>query len=149
MRRIAKLAVVAVACLGLAGAATADAATRTGKPSGTITLHQGQAGFIVKAGFGGGTLRYGGRSYRFSLGGLGIGGVGAAALEASGTVYNLKSVKDFPGPYAVVQTNAVAGDESTGEMWLRNAHDVYIKLRPKGQGLMVNAGADSVVISMQ
>jgi hypothetical protein len=117
-------------------------------PSGTLVIDQGHAGFIVTAGFGGGVLMYAGRRYHFKVGGLGVGGFGASVLRATGIVYDLHSVADFPGPYLTIRAGAAVGERSIGRMWLRNGHGVTLKLNARRRGLMLAAGADAVVISM-
>ena len=117
-------------------------------PSGTVVINQGQAGFIVTAGYGGGILHYKGKTYHFEIGGLGVGGFGASSVHATGIVYDLKSVRDFPGPYVTIRAGAAVGGKSIGRMWLRNLHGVTLKLDAKRRGLMLAGGADAVVISM-
>src|SRR5262249_10868321 len=67
------------------------------RPSGSVSIHQVQVAFIGSGAAGGGTLYYGGRSYPFKLGGLGIGGIGISRLDATGSVYNLRRLADFEG----------------------------------------------------
>jgi hypothetical protein len=117
-------------------------------PSGTVAIDQGQAGFVFTAAYGGGVLRYAGGSYRFKIGGLGVGGFGASALQATGLVYDLHSLDDFAGPYVNIRAGAAVGEKSVGRMWLHNPHGVTLKLDAKRRGLMLAAGADAVVISM-
>lgn len=69
------------------------------KPSGTVTIHQVQVAFIGSGSGGSGILRFQGRNYPFTLGGLGIGGIGISRLDATGTVYNLTRLEDFNGVY--------------------------------------------------
>ena len=118
------------------------------RPSGTLVINQGQAGFIVTADYGGGLLHYEGRTYPFKVGGLGVGGFGASSVHATGIVYDLKSIQDFPGPYVTIRAGAAVGRRSIGRMWLRNSHGVTLKLDAERRGLMLAAGADAVVISM-
>ena len=42
-----------------------------------------------RASLGGGTLEYKGKQYKFTIGGLGFGGIGASSLEASGSVHGV------------------------------------------------------------
>ncbi|GLS21682.1 hypothetical protein GCM10007874_46990 [Labrys miyagiensis] len=135
--------------LALATAHPAMAAQKKPVPSGTVTISQAQAGYIVAAQYGGGTLRYRGRSYAFKIGGLGLGGLGASSLTASGTVYNLSALHNFPGRYIAARTGLVVLDKSAGKVWLKNQHGVYIALRAKRKGLMLSTGLDRVVISMK
>ena len=67
---------------------------------------------------GGGTLNYRGATYRFRLGGLGIGGVGVSRLDATGSVYNLRSLADFEGVYGQVRSGWAAGDQGRGRSLL-------------------------------
>jgi hypothetical protein len=62
------------------------------KPSGSVNIHQVQVAFIGSGAVGGGTLYYCGHCYPFKLGGLGIGGIGVSTLDATGSVYNLRSL---------------------------------------------------------
>ena len=74
----------------LAAVALAPAAARAQEdrtPSGTIEIDQTQFALLFSGAFGGGTLHYQGRSYGFTIGGLGIGGIGIATLHATGEVY--------------------------------------------------------------
>jgi len=140
---------VLLSTLMLAAAQPATAVEKKPVPSGTITISQGQAGYIVTAQYGGGTLRYRGRSYGFKIGGVGIGGLGASSLTASGTVYNLSSLRNFPGRYVAARTGLVVLDKSLGKIWLKNEQGVYIALRAKRKGLMLSTGLDGVVITMK
>jgi hypothetical protein len=90
-----------------------------------------------------------GQSYPFAVGGLGIGGIGASTINAQGEVYGLNKVSDFPGAYAQGRYGAVIGNESAGDLWLRNEKGVIMHLKAKRTGLMLSLGGDAVVISMQ
>jgi hypothetical protein len=112
-------------------------------------MNQVQAAFIGSGGGGSGTLYYRGRSYPFAVGGLGIGGIGASTINASGDVYGLKSVIDFPGAYAQGRYGFAFGNSSGGDLWLQNEKGVIMHLKAKRSGLMLSLGGDAVVISMQ
>jgi hypothetical protein len=117
-------------------------------PSGRVTIKQTQIAFIGSGNLGGGSLNYGGKSYRFSIGGLGIGGFGISQIEAEGIVYNLKKLADFPGAYAQGRYGMVAGDHSTGQLWLANAEGVYLSLNAKRKGLALSLGGDAIYIDL-
>jgi hypothetical protein len=58
----------------LAAGASVSAETRpAGRPSGSVSIDQAQIAFLASGSFGGGVLRYGGRSYPLKISGLGIG----------------------------------------------------------------------------
>ncbi len=117
--------------------------------SGTVDIEQVQVAFIGSGNVGGGTLHFHGRSYRFSIGGLGIGGFGFSKMEAYGDVYNLKELRQFPGAYGQARYGAVAGDKGGGEMWLQNPDGVLLNLKTRRQGLAVSLGADAVIIDFK
>jgi len=119
------------------------------RPSGSVNIHQVQVAFIGSGTAGGGTLYYGGRSYPFNLGGLGIGGIGISTLDATGTVYNLRRVQDFEGVYGQTRIGWAAGQHGKGEMWLQNPSGVYMKLKAKRKGLALSLGADGMVVSLK
>lgn len=148
MSRSLTVAVSFFACLLLAMAA-AQAASPPLRRSGTVVIDQGQAGYIVTAGFGGGVLRMGGRSYPFKIGGLGVGGVGVSSVKASGTVYNLRALQYFPGRYVSLRTGLVVGNKGFGKVWLKNSNGVVMELRAIRKGLMLSTGLDGMVITFK
>ena len=117
--------------------------------SGTVVIDQGQAGFIVTAGYGGRVLKFNGKAYPFKIAGLGVGGIGASSVQARGIVYDLASVEKFPGTYIAARAGAVIGNRSAGKMWLKNENGVFMELAAKRKGLMLSLGADGVVITMK
>src|SRR5271168_5548480 len=68
-------------------------------PDATVTMDEVQAAYIGNAGGGSGTLHYRGMAYPFTVAGLGVGGIGASTLDATGDVYNLPNLSLFPGSY--------------------------------------------------
>jgi hypothetical protein len=117
--------------------------------SGTVEIEQVQVAFLGSGNVGGGTLHFGGKSYRFSVGGLGVGGFGVSKMQAYGEVYNLKQLKQFPGAYVQARYGLAAGTKSSGEMWLENTHGVKISLRTRRTGLAVSMGGDAVYIDFK
>ena len=103
--------------MGLVLAATAVlAGAPKDKPlSGTLTVEQYQVAWILSGNLGGGSLDYKGKSYDFTIGGLGVGGFGVSKIEATGEVYGLKRIEDFEGAYGQVRYGIVASDVSTEE----------------------------------
>lgn len=114
--------------------------------TGTLTVEQYQVAFIGSGNLGGGKLTFNGKTYSFSIGGLGIGGFGVSRIKASGTVYNLKSLNDFPGAYVQGRYGYAAGDKSGGKLWLQNDKDVVIEIQGEREGLALSLGGDAVYI---
>jgi hypothetical protein len=116
------------------------------KKSGTFTVEQVQIAFIGSGNLGGGTLKFGGKSYDFTIGGLGIGGFGVSKITGTGTVYNLKDRNDFAGTYGQARYGIAIGSASTGKLWLQNTRGVVLELEADRQGLALSLGADAVRI---
>ena len=118
------------------------------RPDGTVEMQQVQAAYMASAGGGSGVLRHRGRSYPFSVRGVGVGGIGASTIEADGEVYNLPNVSQFPGRYVQGRYGLAVGRASTGDLWLQNDAGVIMHLKAKRTGLMLSMGGDAVLISM-
>jgi len=122
-------------------------AGKTEAPSATLSLEFGQGGFILSASGGQGTLRFKGKSHPFKIGSVGFGGLGVSKITATGEVYGLTRIEDFPGAYAQARMGYAAG-EGKGVQWLKNARGVEIKLRTITKGVSLNLGADGLLIEM-
>ncbi len=117
-------------------------------PDGTVDMDQVQVAYIGSAGGGSGTLYYQGQAYPFKVGGLGVGGIGASTIDASGEVYKLPNLAAFSGAYAQGRYGFALGQTSGGDLWLQNDKGVIMHLKAKRTGLMLSLGGDAVVISM-
>lgn len=120
-----------------------------GPPSASVAIEQVQLAFIGSAAMGGGVLRYRGKSYPIKIGGLGVGGIGASRLTASGSVYGLTRREDFAGAYVQVRSGWAIGDHGRGTLWLRSSKGVIMKLSTQRKGIALSLGADSVVIEFK
>ena len=105
--------------------------------------------FIGSGAAGGGTLNYRGESYPITVGGLGVGGIGASKLTASGSVYGLQRREDFAGAYVQIRNGWALGERGKGTLWLRNRNGVTMKLNTRRKGLQLSLGADGVVIAFK
>jgi len=144
----AMLALAACSSQG-GGSGTATEAVKNQTPSGTVEMHQVQAAFIGSGATGDGTLRFRGRSYPFSVSGLGVGGIGVSTVEATGEVYDLAKAGDFEGAYVQGRYGFAIGEESGGALWLKNDKGVVMRLMAKRTGLMLSLGGDAVVITLK
>jgi hypothetical protein len=136
------------ACFFAAAPALAQEKPR-GAPSASVTIEQIQVAFIGSGAVGGGTLNYRGESYPITIGGLGIGGIGASKLTASGSVFGLERREDFAGAYVQIRKGWALGDQGKGTLWLRNGNGVTMKLNTRRKGLQLSLGADGVVIGFK
>ncbi len=72
------------------------------------------------------------RTTPFSIGGLGVGGIGVSKLIATGRVYNLTDTSKFTGAYGEMRTGYALGDNGSGKLWLKNGD--RRRARAQGQG---------------
>jgi hypothetical protein len=118
-------------------------------PDGTVNMDQVQVAYLASAGGGTGTFYYQGNAYTFSIGGLGVGGIGASTISAEGEVYKLGNLANFAGTYGQARYGFAIGNLSGGDLWMQNEKGVIMHLKAKRTGLMLSLGADAMVISMQ
>jgi len=146
---LAKLIALPLASFSLFAAPAASQERPTGTPSATITVQELQVAFIGSGAIGGGTLDFEGKHYPISVKGLGVGGIGASRLSASGVVYGLKNRSDLAGVYAQIREGWALGGQGAGTLWLRNDNGVTMKLHTQTRGLQLSLGADGVVIGFK
>lgn len=140
----------AMAAVCLLAAAPAIAQERPSGPAvASVVINQVQVAFIGSGAIGGGTLKYNGRSYPISVGGLGVGGFGASRLTAKGSVYGLTKREDFAGAYVQIRSGWALGDQGKGTLWLRNEKGVTMLLKTRREGLQLSLGADGVIIGFK
>jgi hypothetical protein len=144
-RRLVQAGALMLPAVGFGRVASAQERVK----SGTVEIEQVQVAFIGSGNVGGGTLHFQGKSYRFTVGGLGVGGFGVSKMQAYGDVYNLRELRQFPGAYGQARYGMAAGNTGSGEMWLENPNGVSISLRTRREGLALSLGADAVYIDFK
>jgi hypothetical protein len=142
--RMVRYGIAALAVAVMAGLATPSWAQTTG----TVVIDVSKAGFIVGVGGGKGVLRFQGRSYPFSVGGLSFGAqIGASRNQLVGRALNLRQPTDITGTYAALGAGvAVAG--GAGGIRLQNAKGVILELQGRKVGVELSANISGVQISM-
>jgi hypothetical protein len=114
--------------------------------AGNVTITED---FVTGVGGGNGTLEFQGRTYPCKVVGTVAGpGGGVEKISASGSVYKLASVTDFPGRYT--QSTGKAGFSSSGssDLWLENGAGVIMHLQGTNTGAMLTLGKDEIFIRM-
>jgi hypothetical protein len=150
--KLKMLTAALVSLLAISGCAKQGAGPKTVdgmSPVATLEMHQFQAAYIASASGGDGTLFYHGQSYPFHVGGLGVGGIGASTLQATGEVYGMTATSQFQGTYLQGRYGFALGNLSGGDLWLKNTNGVVLHLKAKRTGLMLSLGGDAVVISFK
>jgi hypothetical protein len=115
--------------------------------TGTVHLKIAKVGFIVGVGGGSGTLRYHGRTYQLSVGGISLGTIGAAALNLVGTAHHLHSAADIAGAYSAASASvAVVGGAKVAT--LQNEKGVILTLHGGQVGLEASLSLSGMTIAM-
>jgi len=117
-------------------------------PDGTVDMQEVQAAYIGSGSAGTGVLVFRGTNYTFNVGGLGVCGIGLSTIDATGEVYNLRELTQFPGTYGQARYGFAIGAASAGDLWMQNEQGVILHLKAKRTGLILSLGGDAVVISM-
>jgi hypothetical protein len=150
-RRFAALATLALLTAGTVAPAFAQTTKDpgvSGPASGTITLTAQGAAAGVGYTWGDGVLRFGGRSYHFTVNGVTIADVGYSKVSGRGRVYNLKRLQDFSGTYVAATGEATAGNGIGGQV-LRNANGVQIRVDNVTRGARLQGSADGIKLTLK
>jgi len=120
----------------------------TGPPSASVVFKGGSAAYWASATGGSGTLNFNGQQYPFYAEAVGVLGSGAAKMDATGEVYNLNSISDFPGTYTQKSSGftLIKGHKRSK---LTNDKGVVMYTDAKTTGLMTNTGTAKVIVRMK
>jgi hypothetical protein len=135
-----------VAIVGLLTAAASSGAGRT--PDATVTLSEGTVAAGIGWSWGKGTLHYQGKDYKFKVEGLTVGEVGMTKAEATGNVYDLKSLEDFNGVYGAAGAG-IAVQEGKGATALINPKKVQLVLTSKTKGATIKVAAEGLKVTLE
>lgn len=120
-------------------------------PDASIEIQQVRVGVLaVGAAVGGGRLRFRGEELSFSVRGLEFGSLGIATLAASGEVFNLRRLEDFPGRYQErVAPRPPGGGNGPETRFLCNETGVELRLRADRAGGQLRFAQGSVTIELR
>jgi hypothetical protein len=117
------------------------------KPDATLTLSEGSVAVGIGFSWGKGQLSYKGKTYPVKVDGLTVGEVGISRATATGNVFNLKKLEDFPGNYAAAAAGATIGG-GAGVTTMRNQNGVVIEMKSTTQGASLKLGAEGLRLSL-
>ena len=148
-RRLGLFGAVAVLSATLVGPAFAQKDPGVSGPvSGTIVVTAQGAAAGIGYTWGDGTLKYGGRTYRFSVSGISVADVGYSKVVGRGRVYNLKRLQDFSGTYAAATGEATVVSGQGGQI-LRNGNGVEIRVDNVTKGARLQGSADGIKLTLK
>lgn len=153
--KMAILMILAAMLLALSGPAAAQEKAKEGEPPyskpyplGQVTIKITQVAAGVGVQWGKGTLTYKGKSYTFKVRGIQLVGVGISSGTATGDVYNLFSIGEFPGHYAAVGAGATLFKGKEGDAY-KNSKGVHILLKSKEKGVNFNIGPEGFTVRLE
>ncbi len=144
-RLITRIALAGIV-FGLLAGSTLQAEDK--KPDATLQMHEGSAAVGIGWSWGRGELNYMGQVHHFKISGLSVAEVGVTKAQATGSVYNLKSLDDFDGVYAAAGTEGTAG-KGAGVSSLRNDKGVVINLKSETKGANIKVAAEGLKITLE
>jgi opacity protein-like surface antigen len=138
------LVAAALLVSGLALAADAK------QPVGKVSIEETQFGLILGGSKGGGVLTFEGKEHHFKLMGLSAGlNIGVSKMSATGDVYDLKQIGQFPGTYTKLDASVALGG-GLGGLRLKNENGVIMTLHSRTAGADLNLGTVSgVTVTME
>ena len=144
MNLIRSLRAAVVALLALGASATVSLAD-----SGYVTLTIYKAGWIIGGSGGGGTLKFHGRTYGLSTGGLDYGLVfGGSKTVLRGRVSNIRRASDVAGVYVAGGAGLAVGAGARAIV-LTNQKGAVLELSGRQVGLMANIDLSGLAISLK
>jgi hypothetical protein len=145
MNKITVLSAAALLTLS-AGASWAQSA-RPEVPDATFEYSGGSLAVGFGYSWGQGVLHFKGADYRFTVNGLDIANIGASSVTASGKVYHLAKIEEFPGNYVGVGAGVtVAGGAAIFGM--RNQNGVLIDVLSTTQGLQFTFAGSGAAVTL-
>jgi hypothetical protein len=133
-----------LASLGAAAPVTADEA----QPDATIHIQANSVSAGVGFSWGKGTLEYQGETHTVTMDGLIVLAVGISSANATGRVYHLKSLDDFPGKYDAVRGASAIGEGGAGVV-MRNEKGVEVRMVAENTGVTFTIGASAVKLGLE
>jgi len=115
---------------------------------GEITIEAKQVAAGVGWTWGGGTMKFQGKTYQFNVKGLNVAAVGISKISAKGEAYNLKNASDLAGTY-VTASAGLAVIKGKAGLVMRNDKGVVINLIADQTGAQLNLGTDGLKITMK
>jgi len=138
--------IVSAALVVLVSCGTTTNAPST-PPSATVTIKEFTAAYYGSAQSGKGVLFFNGGRHRFSIAGVGAGGAGGQKVNATGKVYNLNRLADFPGTYQGVSSGLTL-IEGKMHAKLKNGNGVVMYIAGDTEGVASSIGVQAYQITL-
>jgi hypothetical protein len=135
-----------ITLLLIAGCSSMTQAPST-PPSATVSIQEWSAAYYAQAEAGKGTLYFHGGRHHFTISGAGVGGSGAQKVSATGNVYNLNNLSQFPGTYHGI-ARGLTLIEGKMHAKLTNQNGVTMYRAGETEGLASSLGAQAFEVNL-
>jgi lipid-binding SYLF domain-containing protein len=143
IRSVLRAAAIALTALLGAGLTAAHA------DSGSVSIRIFKAGFVIGGSAGSGVLRFHGRDYPLSVGGLSYGFTfGASETRFHGRVTNIRRPGDIAGVYAQGGAGAAVGRGAQAVV-LTNQNGAVLTLTGEQAGVIVSLDLSGLALSLK
>jgi lipid-binding SYLF domain-containing protein len=143
IRSVLRAAAIALTALFGAGLTAAHA------DSGSVSIRIFKAGFVIGGSAGSGVLRFHGRDYPLSVGGLSYGFTfGASETRFHGRVTNIRRPGDIAGVYAQGGAGAAVGRGAQAVV-LTNQNGAVLTLTGEQAGVIVSLDLSGLALSLK
>ena len=143
IRSVLRAAAIALTALFGAGLTAAHA------DSGSVSIRIFKAGFVIGGSAGSGVLRFHGRDYPLSVGGLSYGFTfGASETRFHGRVTNIRRPGDIAGVYAPGGAGAAVGRGAQAVV-LTNQNGAVLTLTGEQAGVIVSLDLSGLALSLK
>ena len=147
MKTLIKTALSGLAAFFIGACAATNTTAPSTPPSATVKIQEWSAAYDVSAAAGKGTLTFNGRDYPFAIKGLGAGGTGLQKMSATGKVYNMNSLADFPGTFKGI-SKGLTVIEGRLHSKLTNDNGVVMYISGETQGLASATGVREFMVTL-
>ena len=141
-------ALAGVAALFIGACAATNTTAPTTPPSATVTIEEWSAAYDVSAASGKGILTFNGQDYPFTISGLGAGGTGVQKMSATGKIYNMTSLSDFPGTFRGI-SKGLTLIQGRLHSKLTNGNGVVMYVAGKTEGLASATGVQEFKVTLK
>lgn len=147
MKSLITPALSGLAALFIGACAATNTTAPSTPPSATIKIQEWSAAYDVSAETGNGTLTFNGQDYPFAITGLGAGGTGVQKMSATGKIYNMNSLSDFPGTFKGI-SKGLTLIEGKLHAKLTNDNGVVMYIEGVTQGLASATGVREFIVTL-
>jgi len=138
---------VSLAAAALLALSAGASFAQSDQPDATIEYSGGSIAAGIGYSWGHGVLHFKGEDYPITVNGLSIVNVGASSVKASGNVYHLTKIEEFPGNYTAITAGVTIAGGGAGTA-MQNQHGVVMNIASTTQGLQFTLAPSGIAVAL-